>query len=365
MGERRVGIDYQQQCTTPIAVANVNTFLNLKPIAQKLLSQIGCTDEISLHKLSGGSNNRVVRVDCGNQKYVLKSYFHDAVDPRDRFATELAFTKFAWQQDLRCLPQPLATDRPSRTILFSYVHGRPMAIADVDASVVDQAMDFAVALNVHRGDARRIPTASEFRSSLAGHIQLVDERISRLNQLAEDISARDFVQTHLTPLWEQLRHNAEFEAGDELERKLMPEELCLSPCDFGFHNALLDERGQVTFVDYEYAGWDDPARMVCDFFCQVAVAVQGGHLDLVIRRVSEMLPPSLRLLERVTVLMPVYQVKWCCILLNEFLPHERARREFASADAGTPQNVQIEQLSRARTALAKLKSPRAHTVGTK
>ena len=328
------------------------------------MRQIGCTDEISLHTISGGSNNRVVRVDCGKQKFVLKSYFHDAVDPRDRFATELAFTEFAWQQDLRCLPQPLASDRLSRATLFSYVNGRPMASADVDASIVGQAMDFAAALNAHRANAEHIPTASEFRGSLAGHIQLVDERISRLNQLAEDVSARDFVKAHLTPHWEQLRRDAEIKAGDELERALLTEELCLSPCDFGFHNALLDDRGQVTFVDYEYAGWDDPARTVCDFFCQVAVAVPEEHLDLVIRRISEMLPPSLRLVERVAVLMPVYQVKWCCILLNEFLPRERARREFASAAAGTPHNAHIKQLSRARAALAKSKTLRAHTVGT-
>ena len=53
------------------------------------------------------------------------------------------------------------------------------------------------------------PTASEFRSSLAEHIQLVDERITRLNQFADDESARDFIETQLTPYWERLRRDAE------------------------------------------------------------------------------------------------------------------------------------------------------------
>ena len=224
-------------------------------------------------------------------------------------------------------------------------------------------MDFVAALDAHRGNAEHIPTASEFRSSLAEHIQLVDERITRLNQFADDASARDFIETQLTPYWERLRRDAEIKAGCELERALLPEELCLSPCDFGFHNAVLDDCGQLTFVDYEYAGWDDPAHTVCDFFCQIAVPVPEKHLDLVLRRPSDLLPPSLRLGERVAVLMPVYQVKWCCILLNEFIPQDRARREFANAATGTPHSVRSKQLRRACGALTKSKNPHADNVG--
>ncbi len=363
MGERRVGIDYQQQCAAPIAVANVNTFPNLKPTAQKLLGQIGCTEVVSLHSLSGGANNQVVRVDCGEHKFVLKSYYHDANDPRDRFATELAFTQFAWDQNLRCLSQPLASDKASRAILFSFADGSPMVPADVDASSINQAMDFAVALNAHRAEAKHLPTASEYCASLAEHIQLVDERIARLRQFADNEAARDFVETELSPAWERFRQEAVIRAGSELGRALFTEEQCLSPCDFGFHNALLDDSGQITFVDYEYAGWDDPARTVCDFFCQVAVAVPEKHLELVLCRISEMLPPSLRLRERVAVLMPIYRVKWCCIVLNEFLPRDRARREFARADSGLTPSERGQQLLRAQAALTTLNNSLA-TAGT-
>ena len=34
-----------------------------------------------------------------------------------------------------------------------------------------------------------------------------------------------------------------------------PAERCISPSDFGFHNALVDERGIVRFLDFEYSGW--------------------------------------------------------------------------------------------------------------
>ncbi|MFX9699951.1 hypothetical protein ABTP10_19680, partial [Acinetobacter baumannii] len=44
-----------------------------------------------------------------------------------------------------------------------------------------------------------------------------------------------------------------------------PSARCLSPSDFGFHNAVQRPEGQIVFVDFEYFGWDDPVKLTCDF----------------------------------------------------------------------------------------------------
>jgi hypothetical protein len=36
---------------------------------------------------------------------------------------------------------------------------------------------------------------------------------------------------------------------------------------------------------------------------------------------------------RAALLLPVYELKWCCIMLNEFLPAADSRRTFAGAIA--------------------------------
>ena len=51
----------------------------------------------------------------------------------------------------------------------------------------------------------------------------------------------------------------------DFKRILPKSERCLSPSDFGFHNAICDVNGVYHFVDFEYFGWDDPAKMICDF----------------------------------------------------------------------------------------------------
>ena len=103
----------------------------------------------------------------------------------------------------------------------------------------------------------------------------------------------------------------------------------------------------LTFIDFEYAGWDDPAKTVCDFFCQPAVPVPKRFIQLMSEAAAEGLDEPELLFRRIDVLMPVYQLKWICILLNEFLVTDGRRRAFAST--GTDGEARkANQLAKAR-----------------
>jgi hypothetical protein len=129
---------------------------------------------------------------------------------------------------------------------------------------------------------------------------------------------------------------------------LAAEYRCVSPSDFGFHNALLADEGRLGFFDFEYAGWDDPAKLLCDFFCQPAVPAPidcwPQFLDLTASLVGDTQIER----QRQALLFPLYQVKWCCILLNEFQSTGRKRREFAER---TPQDLS-SQLDKVRHFIA-------------
>src|SRR6266480_4587472 len=47
----------------------------------------------------------------------------------------------------------------------------------------------------------------------------------------------------------------------------------LSPSDFGFHNAIRRPDGTLAFVDFEYFGWDDPAKTIVDFLLHPGMSV--------------------------------------------------------------------------------------------
>jgi hypothetical protein len=121
----------------------------------------------------------------------------------------------------------------------------------------------------------------------------------------------------------------------------------LSPSDFGFHNALKDEAGKLWFFDFEYAGWDDPAKLLCDFFCQPQVPVSIEHADRFLETL-QMAVGDEDLPARYKMLLPLHAAKWACILLNEFLKPDAERRRFAGL-----QDRRVAQLEKARAMLAK------------
>jgi hypothetical protein len=141
------------------------------------------------------------------------------------------------------------------------------------------------------------------------------------------------------------------------EAALEQAERRISPSDFGFHNAILGPDQRLRFIDFEYAGWDDPAKTACDFLCQVQVPVPSELAHKFLEPlIADDSAPQARA-DRIAVLLPVYRLKWCCIVLGRILPATSARREF-SGDESTNLDGAIETarglLTRAREELGQL-----------
>jgi hypothetical protein len=240
------------------------------------------------------------------------------------------------------------------------MQGRKLAPDEVGPGYVEQAADFIVESNRFRQTpgAQTILPASEACFSLADHLNCVDQRIARLRNidpLSEiDGLASTFVREELEPSWQRVRKQIQQAdpSGGSNEQPLDPAARCLSPSDFGFHNALLVQDNQLRFFDFEYAGWDDPAKLICDFFCQPELPVSRECWNFFTARLTQSIGKQHHLAERALLLLPAYQIKWCCIMLNEFLRMDHARRDFSLGDAA-PRRKE-SQLQKAREALAHL-----------
>ena len=325
-----------------------------------LLAAAGISGDYDLLPLAGGANNSVFRVRARGTRSVLKSYFRHPYDPRDRLKVEYSFLTFAWNCGLRSLPRPLACSFQHGLALYEFLDGWRPQPGEVTPAMVEQTLDFYVELNKwrHRSQADCLPRASEACAYIADHLRCVDRRIRRLGMI-EPLSALDrdvaaFIREQLSSTWISVREAAlerSHEIGLVVNAEIPSEDWCLSPCDFGFHNAIMQEDGRLCFIDFEYAGWDDPARMVCDFFCQQQVPVPMNHYDLVRDRVAVTVSDPLQYRRRVELLLPVYRIKWCCILLNDFLPEGSARRRFAGRK-GDANEGKAEQLRKAHHVLS-------------
>lgn len=296
-------------------------------------------DFISIEEISAGGNNRAFKVLTRKNTYILKQYFSHADDPRNRLESEYSFLTYAEKVAQRWTPGPKVRDDENGIALYEYIEGRAFLSSELTDGDIINAAQFFVELNAaqHKKYAVNLPFASEACFSIKAHIDLIKERVERLCLLdpaiEADIAALEF-SLKLRESFETIVGwilNEVAETGIDATSELSQGGRCVSPSDFGFHNAIKNAEGIPKFIDFEYAGWDDPAKMIGDFFSQLAVPVPSKYFLEFTEKCMSPFSDTENAIKRAYLLAPLYRIKWCCIALNVFLPVHLARRRFAGA----------------------------------
>ncbi|MFN0313425.1 MAG: phosphotransferase [Burkholderiales bacterium] len=314
---------------------------------------------LSLHELGTGGNNRVFRVESERGRFALKHYFSHPGDRRDRCGAEVEFLRHLERAGVEDVPKVLAVHANDRLALFTWVEGqRPTAVS---AEQVSQAGRLFSRMNRARESARTLPLASEASFSIVDALELVARRLGSLMSLSRanalDREAANLAD-EMTGLWPAVKARAYQQAGEaglDPDEEVHASQRCLSPSDFGFHNALQTQAGELRFVDFEYAGWDDPAKMAADFFCQPEVAVSMDFWDVFMAEAFTEFADAANITARARILLPAFQLRWCAIALNLFQPVSLARRQFSrpalEEDQSKQRQLKIAQSLFQRTAV--------------
>jgi len=347
----------------------VNTSLQQWPEARlswlvEMAARLVRGEVTSLEFVGGGRNSQVYRVAGeGFRTCALKVYFRHPGDARDRLGVEFNSLRFLWDQGTREIPQPIAADWEGGCALYEYIDGDrilPSASTDTD---LEAAICFLVRLRDlgRHTEPGRFPPASEACFSVQAIVENVQWRLDRLAGNREggetDQALRAFVAEEFIPAFHAVvawcRCSLD-RGGVALNRELDLGERTLSPSDFGFHNALRRPDGGVVFLDFEYFGWDDPAKMIADFLLHPAMALSKPSGRRFVAGLLRHFADCAVLADRLACVYPLFGLKWCLILLNEFLPEHLVRRRFAGAGVGDRQTVQMVQLSKARGMLKRI-----------
>ena len=301
-----------------------------------LLGSIGEAEPFTLTEVQGGFNNRAFRVDTGEKRYLLKEYFRDGQDSRDRLGAEYGFCKFASTLGVGGVAKPFACDTDEDIGLYEFIEGVNCRPEDVTLQRVLEAANFYKRLNEQRDcpAAKELGKASEACFSIEEHLVCVTQRVARLAAIPTDNPldqrAVRFAQESLAIRVHEVK---EAYAQSGIAGPIGTDEYSLSPSDFGFHNMLVDHEGSLRFVDFEYAGWDDPSKMVADFFNQPRIPVPVRWMDAFVQEALGGQTWADGAMQRIQLLYPLYRVKWCCIIMNEFLPEGNRRRAFSTNQA--------------------------------
>lgn len=330
----------------------------IKAIRETALAAFATQPE-RVEPIAGGANNLVFRVTAGDRDILAKVYFQHRGDRRDRLGAEFGMLDFIWKNGLRCIPEPLYADYARHIGLYQFVEGCQPRREEISWPDVEQLIQFLADLwrLREKPGAAALPPGSDSSFSMSGFLGNVAGRFRHVaNALAAESASgavREFVQHELSSTLEAVRKFMEHGArasGLDLDAVLPLDQRTLNPADHGFQNALRGQGGHLTFLDFEYAGWDDPAQMICNACLQPAVpipaAMQRRFVEIILGRLGN----PVALAARLRLLYPLFGLKWSLIMLNEFLPISAERRRFAGARPDD-QDRRNEQLGKSRRQL--------------
>ena len=310
----------------------------------------------SVLPLRRGGNNRVFQLVGDGQRALLKFYDAPEAGRQDRLSQEYAALKFLAGLGFDEVARPIGVDHERRCAVYEWIDG--VAPHGAAAAEVDEMADFFIRLQQvrERDGASTLVGASAHCFSPAMVAEQVEARLGRLvSAISPGTDVAAFVADSLRPAASLavvgLRTGCEA-AGISFVEPLSPRLRALSPSDFGFHNALRRPNGRLAFVDFEYFGWDDPAKAIADVMLHPGMSLTEPLGHRYRARVEQALRASdSGLSRRLDLFLPAMVVLWCLILLNEFLPERWTRRVLAGV-ADERDVVQARQLDKARQLLA-------------
>ncbi len=316
---------------------------------------------LSIETIGGGRNSQVYKLtDANFQLYALKVYFQHTSDKRDRLGTEFSSFQFLWQNGVNNIPQPLMSDQKLGCALYEYIAGQKIDADRITKAEIDTAVTFLTTLKELKNQegSNNLAKASEACFSIKAIVENIQRRLQpfsdRSRQEEPYVQLYEFLDNQLLPEFENVVHWAkEFSAQSHIpfDLDITLAARTLSPSDFGWHNAIRRHNGQMIFLDFEYFGWDDPAKMVVDMLLHPAMNLSDTLKQRYVAGILGNFVDYPTLAKRVELVYPLFGLKWCLILLNEFLPTQLKRRQFAGLDDRDRTTVQLQQLTKSKQML--------------
>ncbi len=302
---------------------------NQKKFLPFLLKQGIIPEEID--RIRAGRNNRVWCISENKSCWALKEYFQHPQDPRDRLKAESSFLNFINRYNKNLpVPEVVAVDHEKNLGLYTWMNGKP--VKKINQKHLEQCVSFIAQFNkdLSKKAKDELSLASEACTAIQQHLESIKSRVDQIFEIKATTSihqkALRWVKNNLKPKLEKIllsRIKTELE-----EINLLPNyKLILSPSDFGFHN-ILEQQDKLYFYDFEYAGWDDPSKLCADFACQPQQQITKKQGSWFCQNLEKQLGWQ-GLIKKFQLLLPLYRIKWCCIMLNEFRDVDLARRSHA------------------------------------
>jgi hypothetical protein len=305
--------------------------------------------------IKANGNSRVYKLDTNDKSYILKIYPDLQLDPRERLKTE--YNCCSKLSDFQLLvPKPICKDENLNWGIYSWIEGNE--ITENREEVILQLIQFLKNLSIinNKFTFESFSLASE--ACLSG-FELESQLRRRIGNLISlnNSELNHFLKENLEIVLNSLVEKAKFFYKDEYNIELERERWVLNPSDFGFHNSKMDFDGKLYIYDLEYFGWDDPVKLISDFLWHPGMNLTDKEKELWLNHTMRVFKEDEGIEKRFALYYPLYGIRWCLILLNEFLKTKLENRINADPDRKEKlSSIKNIQLEKSKSLLEKIKS---------
>ena len=305
-----------------------NNLANKNHLIKSLKNQGIFVDD--LKRIKAGSNSQSFYIEIKNEKRILKFYPSNDHLKRDRLGIELSFLQFLKNYDIKNVPSPILWDKSKGWMILSWLEGKPIKI--IKSEHIKLLVNFILELDnlKYKNEAKYLKNASEACFDINSHINSTRNRFLSIRIFLKDFNYPEvrhfnfftkFIQ-YIDDEIKKIKSNySNSSLNNELGKKLNQNKKILSQSDVGFHNIFLLNNSELQFFDFEYAGWDDPHKLISDLILQPDNNVPLNFLKnlqpLIIKYVENRTD-----IERILLVMSIYRIKWLLIIFNKVLKND-------------------------------------------
>ena len=298
-----------------------------------------------INMMQGGRNSRLYELSTHEMgKLALKDYPDLLVDPRSRLQTEVQALKMI--EDLHKTPKVVAFDEKLNVAIYEWIEG--VHISRIEDNHINEALKFIE--NIQRVKSEdAFVLASEACLSAKHLFTQINYRLDKLSS-SNNKDLQSFINLTFVPLFNSVRNWSEQHwPKDNLTKDLPDLMQVISPSDFGFHNALLKNNGELYFLDFEYFGRDDPVKLIADFVWHPGMNLNDSHKTFWISSALKVFNKDPDIYSRFLAAWPLYGLRWSLILLNEFVKKGWQKRVYTNMNIKYQyENRLIDQLNKAK-----------------
>lgn len=225
-----------------------------------------------IESLTGGINNPTYLIKNNKKNYVLKKLTNEPSPTFDRYLAEKQFLTLTTTIGCTNTPKLIEFFDDDRILILEYIQPDNNNLF-IDDKKIKDCIKFIKEINLNKNLCVQLisQNASDSYSDLNSHINNINKRLLNLNAHHLPTIYKNNANELLLILkkkWLTLKNETlNFITNNPNQNFIDVSFNILSPSDFGFHNFIINN-GKSYFIDFEFSGWDDPAKLYCDFILQ-------------------------------------------------------------------------------------------------